>query len=105
MDLKGTAKDPIGFDGGDSNLYGYVLQDPINFVDPSGLLVPAVTIGAGALAGGIVGGLTGGVCEAINGGDWRDIRDAILFGAVTGAAAGAIAGSEWCFSTLAWGSS
>ncbi|PAT31426.1 hypothetical protein CLI92_11620 [Vandammella animalimorsus] len=32
-----TAKDPILFNGGDSNLYGYVLQDPVNFVDPSGL--------------------------------------------------------------------
>ncbi|WP_343292917.1 RHS repeat-associated core domain-containing protein [Vandammella animalimorsus] len=32
-----TAKDPILFDGGDSNLYGYVLQDPVNFVDPEGL--------------------------------------------------------------------
>jgi RHS repeat-associated protein len=32
-----TAKDPIDFEGGDSNLYGYVLGDPINFVDPSGL--------------------------------------------------------------------
>jgi len=32
-----TAKDPIGFDGGDLNLYGYVLGDPVNFVDPSGL--------------------------------------------------------------------
>ncbi|PAT39091.1 RHS repeat domain-containing protein [Vandammella animalimorsus] len=31
-----TAKDPILFDGGDSNLYGYVLQDPVNFVDPEG---------------------------------------------------------------------
>jgi len=36
---KWTAKDPIGFAGGDSNLYGYVLGDPINFVDPSGLLL------------------------------------------------------------------
>ena len=35
---KWTAKDPIGFDGGDSNLYGYVLGDPVDFVDPSGLL-------------------------------------------------------------------
>jgi len=34
---KWTAKDPIGFSGGDSNLYGYVLGDPVNFVDPTGL--------------------------------------------------------------------
>ncbi|MEN8147447.1 MAG: RHS repeat-associated core domain-containing protein, partial [Campylobacterota bacterium] len=34
---KWTAKDPIGFDGGDSNLYGYVLGDPVNFLDPLGL--------------------------------------------------------------------
>src|SRR5690606_5082811 len=30
-------KDPILFGGGDTNLYGYVLSDPINFIDPSGL--------------------------------------------------------------------
>ena len=35
---KWTAKDPIGFDGGDTNLYGYVLGDPVGFVDPSGLV-------------------------------------------------------------------
>ncbi|KIM02778.1 MAG: hypothetical protein KN64_14175 [Sulfurovum sp. AS07-7] len=34
---KWTAKDPIGFDGGDSNLYGYVLGDAVNFIDPMGL--------------------------------------------------------------------
>ena len=33
-----TAKDPIGFNGGSTNLYGYVLNDPVNFVDPWGLL-------------------------------------------------------------------
>ena len=32
-----TAKDPIGFAGGDSNLYGYVLNDPVNLVDVLGL--------------------------------------------------------------------
>jgi RHS repeat-associated protein len=32
-----TAKDPILFAGGDTNLYGYVLNDPINWVDPFGL--------------------------------------------------------------------
>jgi RHS repeat-associated protein len=39
---KWTAKDPIGFDGGDSNLYGYVLGDPVRFVDPEGLAAPVV---------------------------------------------------------------
>ncbi|KKO47498.1 hypothetical protein VT06_16780, partial [Arsukibacterium sp. MJ3] len=32
-----TARDPIGFAGGDTNLYGYVLGDPINFIDSNGL--------------------------------------------------------------------
>ncbi len=32
-----TAKDPILFAGGDTDLYGYVLNDPVNWVDPDGL--------------------------------------------------------------------
>ncbi len=35
---KWTTKDPIDFNGGDSNLYGYVLGDPVNFIDPDGLM-------------------------------------------------------------------
>jgi hypothetical protein len=31
-----TAKDPIGFDGGDFNLYGYALTNPINYADYDG---------------------------------------------------------------------
>ncbi len=31
------SRDPIGFAGGDTNLYGYVLSDPANRVDPMGL--------------------------------------------------------------------
>jgi len=45
---KWTAKDPILFEGGDSNLYGYVLNDPVNLVDTRGesplLIIPLVLI-------------------------------------------------------------
>ena len=37
---KWTAKDPILFRGSSSNLYGYVLNDPVDFIDPSGLFDP-----------------------------------------------------------------
>jgi RHS repeat-associated protein len=47
---KWTAKDPIGFAGGDSNLYGYVLGDPVNYVDPSGLLEEIIELPALAIA-------------------------------------------------------
>ena len=33
-----TAKDPIGFAGGDTDLYGYCINDPINLKDPWGLI-------------------------------------------------------------------
>ena len=55
-----TAKDPIFFAGGDTDLYGYVLNDPVNLYDSYGLIKWGV-VGKGALAafgGGvaIVGG-------------------------------------------------
>lgn len=31
-----TSKDPIGFRGKDSNLYGYVINDPVNYIDKTG---------------------------------------------------------------------
>jgi len=41
-----TAKDPILFAGGDTNLYGYVLSNPVNFVDPQGeSMITAIGIG------------------------------------------------------------
>ncbi|WP_324171211.1 phospholipase A2 [Sulfurimonas sp.] len=42
---KWTAKDPIDFQGGDANLYGYVLNNPVNFVDPTGLACGSGCIG------------------------------------------------------------
>jgi len=40
-----TVKDPISFDGGDTNLYGYVLNDPVNGIDPAGLTQLDIDIG------------------------------------------------------------
>ncbi len=31
------SKDPILFNGGDTNLFGYTWNDPVNFIDPEGL--------------------------------------------------------------------
>ncbi len=50
-----TAKDPIRFGGADTNLYGYVLGDPVNLRDPNGraglggLVVCALLTAADAL--------------------------------------------------------
>jgi RHS repeat-associated protein len=37
-----TCKDPIGFDGKQSNIYDYVLNDPLNYFDPSGLALVCI---------------------------------------------------------------
>ena len=39
------SKDPIRFDGGDTNLYGYVIQDPVNLIDPLGREAVVIEIG------------------------------------------------------------
>jgi RHS repeat-associated protein len=42
------SEDPIGFLGGDVNLYGYVRNNPLNFKDPKGTIV------AGLIVGGVI---------------------------------------------------
>lgn len=37
-----TAQDPLRFDGGQTNLYVYVGNDPVNLSDPSGLIAPVL---------------------------------------------------------------
>lgn len=40
-----TSKDPLNFDGGDVNLYGYTSNDPVNFIDALGLYKYSPTAG------------------------------------------------------------
>ena len=61
-----TAKDPIGFGGGDTDLYGYVLNNPVNFIDPYGLIRwGQVGTGVGSLIGGGITLVAGGAVTAI----------------------------------------
>ena len=66
-----TAKDPILFAGGNTDLYGYVLNDPINLIDPFGLELADIIPGIRkALVEGTKGGsyAVGEAAKATGGG-------------------------------------
>jgi len=78
-----TAKDPILFAGGSTNLYGYAVNDPVNVVDPNGRVVATTT----AVALGIKGLATGtasAVATTVSGGDAGDIATSFGTGFVAG---------------------
>jgi RHS repeat-associated protein len=77
-----TAKDPIGFTGGNLDLYGYCLSDPVNLVDPSG------QFGGAGFVIGIFAGAYGGFLTGIQQGD---ILTGV-FAAATGAMVGGLVG-------------
>ncbi|WP_434113447.1 PKD domain-containing protein [Methylocaldum sp. GT1TLB] len=47
-----TTKDPIRFAGGDTNLYGYVLNDPVNWIDSDGQLFQQIAAAVVVIAAG-----------------------------------------------------
>lgn len=58
-------KDPILFQGGDTNLYGYVANDPVNFTDSTGLLTDQERARGAKFAGvGAAAGAAAGVCTS-----------------------------------------
>ena len=100
-----TAKDPIGFEGGDVNLYGYVLGDPVNFIDPEGkfAFIPVImaisyVINVAATAYSIYGMVTACTAEEmISAGGWT-VLNAIGFIIPVPAPVGAIVnwfGLDW----------
>jgi RHS repeat-associated protein len=86
-----TTKDPIRFAGGDTNLYGYVIGDPVNLVDPNGQILPLLA--AGAAVGAIANVSVAALAAYVEGRPLtaQDLVAAAVSGAVSGAV-GALAG-------------
>lgn len=84
-----TAKDPIGFAGGDTNLYNYVLGDPVNWIDQTGKF-PWAMAGNAAFSAGLE------VYNQLEANDWNtnciDWTDVAIAGAVSLASGGV---SKW----------
>ncbi len=80
------SEDPIGFAGGDVNLYAYVQNNPVMFIDPSGESIWAPWVGLGA---GLASGVWSFGSEFLMTGDmWKAGQKAIVDGVTTGVGVG-----------------
>jgi RHS repeat-associated protein len=79
-------KDPLGLDGGLTNLYQYAAGDPVNLTDPEGTCTP-LTVGLGAAIGG---GLSLFKSKACDGDSWGTSLAHAGVGAVAGGIAGCV---------------
>jgi uncharacterized protein RhaS with RHS repeats len=86
-----TAKDPIFFDGGDTDLYGYVQNDPVNFVDPAGLFNTRLFISSSiGLAANTLGIVSGGLALSAPTGVTQVLGGVVLAKSIVGFGANAI---------------
>ncbi len=79
-----TAKDPLRFGAGDSNLYGYVFNDPVNAIDPNGQVSELVGALAGSAIMGALQGIAFGIAKALLVGEFDpiDIASTAAMGAL-----------------------
>ena len=57
--MRWLSRDPIGFAGGNGNLFRYVSNNPVNYYDPYGLFLDGGTLtGPAAVATGAATGIT-----------------------------------------------
>ena len=88
-----TAKDPILFAGGDTDLYGYCLNDPVNLVDPTGEFATVVGgVVGGGIAGALAGGFVGAASSYVSGDSMSGVINSAIVGAGIGAVVGGVAG-------------
>jgi RHS repeat-associated protein len=97
-----TAKDPIKFKGGAANLYGYVLNDPVNAIDPNGQFSELVGALAGSAIMGALQGIAFGIAKALLVGEFDpiDIASTAVTGAVFGVALQGVGGFLRAFKFL-----
>ena len=80
-----VSKDPILFNGGQGNLYGYAGNDSVNRVDPDGQN-PIIVAGAMIVGGAAVGAISNAVGTALAHGNSKAIIRSALIGGASGAA-------------------